>query len=478
MSMTNIQYRHSASSSAHSGVAGKGSDKRNSATTEDIYSLKPIPLELRKPWTYHAAYWAGVCFVLAAFMGGATPLAFLPFNLAVVAIVIGNIILLTIFILTSYIGAKSGLSTYVLAERAFGSYGARALINLVVSGIPAFAWYGVETWLAAAAIGVLAGWNIGGPGKMMDLPTAIFTLLSGIAMAIPPVLGITSIAIIDFLVIPIMILFILYGVYLAVTAGISGGYLLKYVPPTFTSKTALTNFMLTLNLIVGLIIVGATLAPDSARWIKPNKRQVVLAGLLGFFAVAVFMEIIGAFFGLAAIRAGLNPALAWNIILVLKSLGVASGPLWPLLVLAFLLQFSTNMANAYSGGLALTATFGKPHLRRWFTLGGAIAGSLVAILGIIWYWIPFLNTLANWVGPVAAVLIAEYYLVRKCRVEPEEKPPKVRVEGLIAWFIGGLIAYLISTHAPYFIPTVVGMLTAIAVHLLGYAIRRHIAISR
>ncbi|NPA04871.1 MAG: hypothetical protein GXO09_02085 [Crenarchaeota archaeon] len=443
-------------------------EKEKHERFEDEYALKPIPLELRKSWKYHAAVWAGVAFVVAALMGGATPLTILPFWPALATIIIGNLILWTIFTLTSYMGAKTGLNTYVLAEHAFGRYGARVLINLVASGIPSFAWYGIETWLAAAAIAVVLGWNVGGPGRLMDLPTAVFTMASGIIMAIPPILGIVSMALIDFVAIPVMALLTAYGLYLGIQLGIAGE-LFRYVPPGFTPAKLLPDFMIALNAVIGLVIVGATIAADTARWIKPEKRGVILAGLLGFFSVAVFMEIVGMFFAIAAVKAGLNASLAWNIILVLKQLGVATGPLWPLLVLVYVLQFTTNMLNAYSGGLALTATVGKPKLRPWLTLAGAIVGSLVAVLGIVWYWIPFLTTLANWIAPIAAVLLVEFYLISKGRLTER---PAIRPEAIIAWFLGGLTSYLLTVHAPYFVPCLAGMAVAAAIHYIARRLRR------
>jgi|GEM_PF-1252925 len=440
---------------------------------EDVFSIKPIPLEMRKPWTYHAAFWAGVCFVLAAMMVGGTPISFLPAGLAVISIIVGNIVLLTVFVLTSYLGARTGFSTYLLAERAFGSIGARTLINLVVSGIPAFAWFGVETWLAAAAIAVLFGWDIGGPGRIMDLPSATFLLLSGIVMAIPPMLGITSIAYLDYIMIPIMAIFTIYGIYLAV-AVVPPEFIWSYIPSGFSPGMALTNFMLTTNLVVGAIMVGATIAADSARWIKPEKKNVILASVLGFFAVAVFMEIVGMYYAFAAIKAGLSPDIAWNIVLVLKTLGVPSGPLWPLLIFAWLLQFTTNMANAYAGGLALTNVFKRPKWRKWLILAGSIISSIVAVLGLIWYWVAYLTALANWVAPVAGVLIGEYYILRKGQASFNESMPKVRIEALLAWFLGGLISYYFTIYIPYLIPSVAGLLAAMILHVLGYVMRKSI----
>jgi cytosine permease len=436
-------------------------EEKKVGSEEDRFSLEPIPLDKRKPWTYHAVVWAGVCFVLAALMGGATPLTLLPFKQALVALVVGNLILFTIFSFTSYMGAKTGLSTYMLAERAFGRYGARILINFVASGIPSFAWYGFETWLAAAAIGVVAGWDIGGPDHLMDWRTAAFTMISGIIMALPPMMGLTSVALIDFVSIPIMVALTGYGLYLGYKLGAAGA-LLSYnpgVPPEMMAK----NMMIAIHIVVGLIIVGATIASDTARWIKPVKRSVLLAGFLGFFSVALFMEIVGSFYAVAAVKAGLSPDLAWNIVLVLKQLGATTSFLWIFLLLAFILQFTTNMLNAYSGGLALTATFGKSTWRPWLTLAGAVFGSVIAVLGVIWKWIPYLSMLANWVAPVAAVLLSEFYIVK--RGFTESGVTKVRWEALISWLIGGFVSYYLSVHKPFIVPSIMGIAVAATLHV-------------
>lgn len=449
-------------------MSDKGGTEKTTGS-ENIYSLQRIPLEERRPWTYHAAIWAGVVFVLAAFMGGATPLGFLPYWPAVATIILGNLVLFAIFTLTSYMGAKTGLTTYMIARSAFGEYGSRVLINLVASGIPSFAWYGIETWLAAAAIGVVAGWDIGGPGRLMDINTAIFTIVAGILMAVPPILGITSMAIIDYISVPIMVILTVYGLYLGITTGIAGE-LFSYTPPNYSPEMFLVNFMISMNIVIGLIIVGATIGADTARWIKPERRSVLLACFLGFFLTAIFMEIIGTFFAVAAVKAGLDPSVSWNIVLVLKQLGVATGPLWPLLALAFLLQFTTNIVNAYSGGLAWTASIGRASLRPWLTLAGAIVGSIIAVIGIVWYWVPYLTMLANWVGPVAAILLTEFYLVSRASesiVDKITKPSKVNITGVVAWLIGGLVSYYLSTYAPYAVPSLVGMMAAALIYYVG-----------
>ena len=101
----------------------------------------------------------------------------------------------------------------------------------------------------------------------------------------------------------------------------------------------------------------------------------------------------------------------------------------------------------------------------------AIVGSALAIFGIVWYWIDFLNALANWILPLAAILIAELYIVRKAEVRIE--PPKnIRVEGVIAWLVGGAVSYLLTSYAPYFVPSLTGFFTAMVIYLLGRYLTR------
>jgi purine-cytosine permease-like protein len=182
-----------------------------------------------------------------------------------VALVVGNLILFTIFSFTSYMGAKTGLTTYMLAERAFGRYGARILINFVASGIPAFAWYGFETWLAAAAIGVIAGWDIGGPDHLMDWRTAAFTMITGIIMAIPPMMGLTSVALIDFVSIPIMVALTGYGLYLGYKLGAAGA-LLSYNP-------GVSPEMMAKNMMLAIHIVNNSWRDDSLRYCEVDKTR-------------------------------------------------------------------------------------------------------------------------------------------------------------------------------------------------------------
>jgi len=294
----------------------------------------------------------------------------------------------------------------------------------------------------------------------MDIPSMLATLILGILFAVPPMLGITSIALVNYISIPVMLLLLGYGVYLGATRiGISE--VINYNPLSIQSTSImLTNLFMAINVAIGLIAEGSSFAADVSRWVKPSRKGIAIAGLLGLVTMAVLFGIVGMFYAVAGVKAGLDPSLAWNLILVLDKLGVTRSALWPLLIFTFLLQWTTCMTAVYTAELAFTKIFGKG--RMWWGLFTAIVGSILTIIGIIWYWIPFLNILAIWIAPATAVIIAEYYIVSRGKYVGSKGI--FHWPGLLAWLLGGAVAYITTYIKPFFIPSLLGYATAIAIY--------------
>lgn len=423
---------------------------------EDKFSVEAVPLDARRPWTYAAAFWVGIWLVLAAFMVGATPLAFLPYNWAMFSIIVSYLVMFFMYFSTGYLGAKKGLNTYLLGFWPFGRYGTIISTVLVASVIMSIGWYGIEAWLGAASIGILAGWEIGGPGKPMDINTALTLTLIAMLSAIPAYIGLVASSVFDFIVIPIILALTGYALNLAFGVGIIGETL-RYTPPGWKPELLAPNLAVAMNLLIGASIGGAALGADVGRWIRPTKKGSFLAAFSVYLA-AVVMSILGPIFAVAAIKAGLDPSLAWNIVLVFKALGLPYSSLWPLLILVTLLQVTTCLTAAYYSGLALTVAFNKPRLRGAFVLLSAAIGSALGVWGIVWYWIPFLNLLANWVPPAAAIILMHHFVVE--RYVSFTSIPKVNWAGLLSWLVGGLIAHIIANYAPFLAPAIIGMIAA------------------
>src|SRR5699024_4277163 len=130
------------------------------------------------------------------------------------SIIFGTIALVFIFYVPlGLIGAKEGLNTYIIAESAFGEKGSSIAAALVITIIPCVGWYGVQVSIAADALSL-------GLGLSDEVWAPIFMILLGVIFALPAMYGITSMAWLDYLSIPIILFITGFGVVKAL--GISG----------------------------------------------------------------------------------------------------------------------------------------------------------------------------------------------------------------------------------------------------------------
>lgn len=76
--------------------------------------------------------------------------------------------------------------------------------------------------------------------------------------------------------------------------------------------------------------------------------------------------------------------------------------------------WTTNSANAYSGGLDIVMTFGIPdNRRREVTIAAGIVGTLLGAFGILDHIEGFLSLLAFLVCPVGGIMLADYWIIGK-----------------------------------------------------------------
>lgn len=128
-----------------------------------------------------------------------------------------------------------------------------------------------------------------------------------------------------------------------------------------------------------------------------------------------------------------------------------------------LATWTTNTVNAYSGGLAITKLFNLGDSNRALATGIAGAlGTLLAIAGIIDYFINYLLVLTSAIPAVAGVMIADYWIVKKGDASKWNKVPGVNLAGIISWLLGVVAGNVIKVG--------VGPLSGIVVSLFAYII--------
>jgi cytosine permease len=416
-------------------------EKKTSVNLENAFSNSPIPLNNRKTWIGIAAIYFGNTAALSSFSSGGGLIANLTFwQTAVAALIATALLLLIFFIPMGYIGAREGVNTYVIGEAAFGKKGSTLATAFVITIIPCVGWYGVQVSIAASAL----DHAIGGDTNLLPL----FMVVLGVLFAVPAMYGVLSMAWLDYISIPAILVITVLGVVKVLNiAGLDGVF--SYVPSD--SQSILWG----INIMVGSLVVGASFAPDYTRWSRNKLSDVTYSGLLGIAPPLIVLTIVGSMLALTATTLGVEQA--WNISEVLSVLGL------PVIALLFviLLQWTTNITAAYSAGLALTKTFGWS--RFWWTLIAAVVGTALSLFGIINHFLGFLGLLAIFVSPATGVIISEYFFVSRRKFQSRDG---VYWPGIAAWLIGGAAAYFI----PFFIPAINGVIIAAVVYYVYHMV--------
>ena len=349
-------------------------------------------------------------FIVAAQIGGS-----LGYAKAGTAFAIGSLILGIMGAMTSYIGAKTRLSTYLLTEFAFGQQGAK-LVNLAIAA-SLIGWYGVISSTLGQATTSMLSESFG-----IHIPEVLAVIVASALMIWVTVIGFKGVDKLALVLVPLMILFIAFAAYMALAKADGSGQL---VEAGFTFKTAISA-------VVGSYIAGVIIQPDYSRF-AVNPRQAVVGV---FLALGVMFPLIQFFSAVPSMALG-EP----DIVQVMVGLGI----ILPAFFLLFLGAWSSNVLCLYSSGLSV-ATIAKrtPFSKIIIVIG--IIGTALAFLPAQTYLVNFLVLLGVAIPPIGAVYIVETAFFRrfKMNIEALTQEPVIRWQAFVAWISGGVIGYLSS----------------------------------
>jgi NCS1 family nucleobase:cation symporter-1 len=378
-------------------------------------------------WYHFAALWVGMVMCIPAYTLAASLIeGGMSAGQAVLTVFLANTIVLLPMLLIGHAGTKYGIPYAVLARASFGTRGAR--LPALMRAIVACGWYGIQTWFGGQMIytllGVMMGSEIGG-ARIAALGINGAQLLCFLAFwAIQfwyIVHGMDAIRKLETYTAPlkIIICFVLLGWVYQKAGGfgplldqpsqfVEGGKKAGQFWPTFwPSLTAMIGFWATLALNI----------PDFTRFAKTQRDQVlgqsiglpVPMGLLAALAVIVTSATV-ILYGKAI----------WDPVdLASRMTGVAV-----LVALLILLidTISVNLAANLVGPAYDFSALAPKHIS--YRTGGYItAGIALAMMpwkllettqGYIFTWLIGYSAL---LGPIAGVLIVDYYLIRKTELD-------------------------------------------------------------
>ena len=390
------------------------------------YEFSPVAPADRRGFGALLVVMLGFTFFSASMWAGATLGNGLPATTFLLAVLAGNLILGTYTGLLAHIAAKTGLSTHLLARRAFGQQG--AILPSMLLGVTQVGWFGVGVAMFALPVAQM----------FPAIPRVALIAVSGACMSLTAYYGIKSLTVLSIIAVPAIA--ILGSASVAKAFHDFGGiaaWLAKDPAHPITLTAAI-------GICVGSFISGGTLTPDFTRFAR-TPRLSVSATVIAFFLGNSLMFLFGA---VAAAFYQTN-----DISIAMKAQG--------LLVLAVLVLglniWTTNDNALYAASLGFATLTNRP--KRHFVLLNGFLGTVFATAAYN-HFVPWLNLLNLMLPSIGAILILDHFVVR--RRAPDAAPdPGVRWAAVFAWACGFCAAKVLPG-----IPPLNTLLAASAAYLL------------
>lgn len=365
-------------------------------------------------WQSLAFVWAGAMICVPSLMIGGTLVSGMSFLQSLLVGLVGYGIIVVIMILQGMQGTDLHRPTVSMASQVFGKAGSQKIISIILM-IACLGWFGIQANVCGQAFTTfLAIYGI-------NMPIQASSLLWGIIMLVSALYGIKFLNILNYVAVPVLVVTCIYGVFVSISNS-AAGEILSYQGSGEVSMAS------GLAITIGSFALGAVIAGDYSQYCG-SRKDVVKAATLGILPAGVLMIGVGAILTLTAGTADIAEVF----------MGIGS----PILgVIALILAtWTTNAVNAFSGGLAMINVFNisKEKEKMAVAIAGGI-GTVLAVAGILNYFVPIMSVLSAMVPAVAGVMIASYWIVQKG--DPEKWQPVAGVNwlGIASWLIGAVVA--------------------------------------
>jgi cytosine permease len=357
----------------------------------DDHSASRVPPAERSQLVVVTLVRIGAMTSLSQFMVGAALGNSMSFLQAVMATVLGSLVIEFVSLGLGIAGAREGLSTSLLARWCgFGRYGS-VLIGALI-GVSLLGWFGIQNAVFANAL------NSASNGK---LGFAASAAISGGAITIIVAFGFRALSWTAKLVVPLFFAVVLWSMY-RVVGSTSVVALLTALP---SGKSIPLGVGATV--VAGGYIAGALITPDLSRYCQ-NSRHVFWMTfssiIVGEFVVNTMAILIAHAVGSSDVTTILTQTAGW--------IG---------LITVILSAVKINDINLYSSSLAIgTAIEGSTGIRSnraALTVLMGVIGTGLSIAGILDQFVGFLIILGVTFPPIAGVMLVDYFVLGTSREE-------------------------------------------------------------
>ena len=429
--------------------------------------LAPTTLTQRTwRWYHFAALWVGMVMCIPAYTLAASLIeSGMSAMQAVATVFLANAIVLIPMLLIGHAGTKYGIPYAVLARASFGTAGAK--LPALMRAIVACGWYGIQTWFGGQMIYTLVGVMLGHPLGGENIPglgingAQLICFLAFWAIQFWYIFhGMESIRKLETYTAPLKIL--ICFVLLAWVYNKAGGFgPIWHQPSQFEpGGTKAGQFWLvfwpSLTAMVGFWATLALNIPDFTRFAKSQKDQVLgqSIGLPVPMALLAMLAVI-----VTSATVVLYGKAIWDPVdLASKMTGIA------VLIALIILLIDTVSVNLAANlvGPAYDFSALSPKLISYKS-GGYITAFIAIVMmpwkilattqGYIFTWLVGYSAL---LGPIAGILIADYYFIRRTQLDVDQLYlEKGKYSYGNGWNMAAIIAFILGVA-----PNVPGFLNA------------------
>ena len=415
----------------------------------------------RQSWLSIAAVWAGGMICVPCLMiGGVLVGGGLSLGEMLASILIGYGLICAYMIFIGMQACDTGLPVSVMASGALGEKGARYIISILLA-IACVGWFGIQSATCGSAFANMLASMMG--TEATPAMVTVCSLIWGVIMLATACAGFKGLKWLNYIAVPLLVIVCLYGLVAGIVKNDGGAAIANYAPE------ASQGMVFGISMVVASFALGGVISADYCRFAK-SRGDVVKSSIVGVIPAGLFMLLTGA---LMSIVTG-----EYDISAILASLGM---PFIGLVALV-LATWTTNVTNAYSGGLALSNLLGFDESKFKITTGiaGGI-GTLLAAFGLLNAFQGFLSLMSGLIPPLAGVLIAAYWIVGKGKKENFKMRPGFSAPGVISFLVGavlacitggtfanfpGLVAALPFLNTPFFVGPVNGIIVSLVLYVL------------
>jgi NCS1 family nucleobase:cation symporter-1 len=334
---------------------------------------------------------------------------------AIFTILLGNLIVLAPMLLNAHAGAKYGIPFPVFVRASFGTRGAN--LPAMLRAIVACGWFGIQSWLGGQAIAAMIGvlWP-----ATIHMPFVLWLSFLGFWLLNMYVvwLGVESIRFLQSFSAPFMLIMSLILLFWMLHKAGGFGPMLSTPSRFHTTGSFLHFFFPSLTAMVGYWATLSLNIPDFTRYAKSQDSQIVGQALGLPIAMTLY-----SFIGIACTSASVTifGEAIWSPITLL---GRFHQPLAALLALVALLIATLNV-NIGANVVSPSNDFSNlaPNLIS-FRTGGLITGFLGLAMMPWKLMSSFGSYIFGWLigysallGPVAGIMVADYFLIRGTRLD-------------------------------------------------------------